>query len=124
MTMNKGQFVEEWDNELAAREAELLSELEEVRGKREHLKHLRNGTGVGAKGVIRGYAILDAAHELAEAKDPEQRGLHYNDITDLLLEEYQIVGKDRYATVNAAIGAGERAKQKFDRTGKGIFRWK
>jgi hypothetical protein len=81
-----------------------------------------NGSGgltISGKRVIRGYDILNAAYELAKANDPEQRGIHYNDLTDMLLEGYQVVGKDRFATVNAAIGAGERAKQKFERTGRG-----
>ncbi len=76
------------------------------------------------KPIIKGYDILDAAHELAKVKDPEQRGIHYNDLTNMLLKGYQVTGKDRYATVNAAIGAGVRAKQKFERVGRGLFRWK
>ncbi len=97
-------------------------ELAELRRQEEALAVLvapgRRGEGLG------GDALRAAAHELLRQIDPEQRGVHYRDICQGLLDAgYLINGQDQAGNLRASIGHGTKAAALFRPMGEGDGRY-
>jgi hypothetical protein len=101
----------------------LAREMDDLR-KKEAALLLLVGESTTAR-PIGGDSLRTAVLDYLRREDPEQAGIHYQKITQALLEQsFLINGFDKGNNVRASIGAGRKAASMFQSLGSGRYTWR